>query len=290
MNEQAFIDMVFSGSRFTWKRGRVERNFVAKRLDRVLCNAHARLKWQEAVVKHLPYLSSDHVPLYVQLDPGLVGDPKRRPFRFEAAWLKHPGFKELLANSWNGEMETPRALESLKEKLRKWNREVFGDIQRRKEGLLTEIKSVQDILEMTQTDDLPVKEEKLLREFDVILEQEEILWFEKSREKWIALGDRNTKYYHTTTVVRRRRNRIETLKDDDGRWITKPEELEKIAIEYYRRLYSMEDVDPVVDKLNIEGFTQLTREELTELNKLNMGYTWHGREGSRSCCWKWTQR
>lgn len=91
--------MGFMGSRFTWKKGREERNFVANRLDRVLCNAHARLKWQEAVVKHLPYLLSDHAPMFVQLDPGPVGNPKRRPFRFEAAWLKHPSFKDLLAAS-----------------------------------------------------------------------------------------------------------------------------------------------------------------------------------------------
>lgn len=92
---------------------------MAKRLDRVLCNAHARLKWQEAVVKHLPYMSSDHAPMFVQLDLSLVGNPKRRPFRFEAAWLKHPSFKDLLVSSWDGEMETPRALVSLQAKLRK---------------------------------------------------------------------------------------------------------------------------------------------------------------------------
>ena len=37
--------------------------------------------------------------------------------------------------------------------------------------------------------------------------------------KWIVLGDRNTKYYHTSTIVRRKRNKIEMLKDEDGRWV-----------------------------------------------------------------------
>lgn len=79
----------------------------------------------------------------------------------------------------------------------------FCYIQLKKEKLLTKIKSVQDLLDLTQTDDLLVKEEELQREFDVVLEQEEIFWFQKSREKWIGLGDRNTKYYHTSTVVQR---------------------------------------------------------------------------------------
>lgn len=95
INELSLIDMGFKGSKFTWKRGRYESTFVAKRLDRVLCCPHARLKWQEAVVTHLPFLSSDHSPLLVQLCPEKKGDPRRRPFRFEAMWLKLEGFKQL---------------------------------------------------------------------------------------------------------------------------------------------------------------------------------------------------
>ncbi|CAA7030621.1 unnamed protein product [Microthlaspi erraticum] len=259
--------MGFTGPRFTWKRGREERYFVAKRLDRILCNAQARLRWQGAIVKHLPYLSSDHTPLYLQLEPGDTGDPRRRPFRFEAAWLKHSGFKELLLNSWNGALATPNALEDLKVKLRKWNKEVFGDIQTRKEKLLTEIKAIQALLESTQTDALLQREGELLREFYIVLEQEEVLWYQKSREKGITLGDRNTKYYHLTTVVRRRRNKIESLKDDEGHLVTQPRELEKLATDYYRKLYSLDDVDAVVERLNPDGFMRLTWAERNELNK-----------------------
>lgn len=80
-------------------------------------------------------------------------------------------------------------------KLKKWNREVFGNIQQRKDSLVSEIKEIQDLLEIHQSDDLLRREEVLIREFDVVLEQEEVLWFQKSREKYIALGDRNTKIF-----------------------------------------------------------------------------------------------
>lgn len=131
---------------------------------------------------------------------------------------------------------------------------MFEDIKKCKESLVTEIKALQDLLELTQTYDLLRKEADLLSEFDVILEQEEVLWFQKSRERWIALGDRNIKYYHTTTMVRRRKNKIEALKDDDGSWIMQSLELEKLATEYYRKLYSMDDVEPVVERLNPKDF------------------------------------
>jgi len=226
INTSSLIDMGFRGNKFTWKRGKTESNFVAKRLDRVLCCAHSCLKWQEAIVTHLPFLSSDHAPLYVQLSPTVRGDPRRRPFRFEAAWLSHEGFKELLNVSWNRNLSTPIALQELQKILKKWNKEVFGDIQQRKEKLVVEIKEVQDLLDVTQTDELLQKEEQLIKEFDIVLEQEETLWYQKSRERWIVLGDRNTTYFHTSTVIRRRRNRIEMLKNNEDQWVSDSRELE----------------------------------------------------------------
>lgn len=188
------------------------------------------------------FLASDHAPMYVQMEPERKGDPKRRPFRFEAAWLKHDGFKELLSTSWNSEMSTPEALVSLKEKLKKWNKKIFGDVIKRKEKLLVDIKEVQEELERNPSDGLLAREETLQKEFDVVLEQEEVLWYQKSREKWIVLGDRNTTYYHTSNIVRRKRNIIEMLKSEDGHWIDQSEQLEQLAMNYYKRLYSTEDI------------------------------------------------
>ena len=107
INELALVDMGFKGNQFTWRRGKETRNFVAKRLDRVLCSAQTRVRWQEAVVSHLPFLASNHAPVYVQLEPEQRGNPRRRPFRFEAAWLKHDGFKELLFNVLESGVEYP---------------------------------------------------------------------------------------------------------------------------------------------------------------------------------------
>ncbi|KAG7559018.1 Reverse transcriptase zinc-binding domain [Arabidopsis thaliana x Arabidopsis arenosa] len=267
INELSLIDMGFKGNKFTWRRGRVASTVIAKRLDRVFCCAHSRLKWQEATVMHLPFLSSDHAPLYVQLSPEVQSDPKRRPFRFEAAWLKHSGFKDLLTASWKRDISTAAALVSLKDTLRRWNREVFGDVMKRKEKLLVEIKTVQDNLEVTPTDALLEREELLLKEFDSVLEQEELIWLQKSREKWFELGDRNTSFFHTSTVIRRRRNRIEMLKNDDGIWISEAKELEQLAIAYYRRLYSMDDIEAVVEQLPQGGFVQISDEDQNYLGK-----------------------
>ncbi|XP_019091097.1 PREDICTED: uncharacterized protein LOC109128707 [Camelina sativa] len=114
---------------------------------------------------------------------------------------------------------------------------------------------------------LLAKETELMKEFDVVLEQEELFWFQKSREKWINMGDRNSRFFHTSTIIRRRRNHIDSLKDDEGKWISDPQVLEKLAIEFFTRLYSVNDVDAVVDCLPSVGFPRLTQEDCLWLSK-----------------------
>lgn len=175
INNMSLIDMGFCGNQFTWKREKTESTFMASRLDRVLCCAQARLKWQDARVSHLPFLASDHAPLYVQLTPEVKGNACRPPFCFEAAWLQRSKFKEVLAASWDLEINTIEALNRLGVTLRKWNKEGFGNVQRRKEKLVLEIEDIQKKIEENQSDALLAKEGELLKEFEIVLEQEEVI-------------------------------------------------------------------------------------------------------------------
>lgn len=186
ISNSSLIDIGFKGKQFTWKSGRLEHNFVAKRLDRVLCCAQTRLQWHEATVTHLPFLSSDHSPMYVQLNPKVVSNPRRRPFRFEAAWLQHPSFRDLLTASWDYQLGTPEALNKLRDKLKKWNRDVFGDVTKKKEKLMKDIEDVQAELDMSQSDELLRREVELIKEFDIVLEQEEVFGSRnRERSGWL---------------------------------------------------------------------------------------------------------
>lgn len=52
---------------------------------------------------------------------------------------------------------------------------MFGDVKKKKEELMREIQVVQDALDVHQSDDMLRKEEDLIKAFDVVLEQEEII-------------------------------------------------------------------------------------------------------------------
>ncbi|XP_022562550.1 uncharacterized protein LOC111208096 [Brassica napus] len=130
-----------------------------------------------------------------------------------------------------------------------------------------EIKGVQELIEQNPTDELLEKEGELLKEFERVLEHEELIWFQKSREKWVAHGERNTKFFHMSTIIRRRRNRVEALKKDDNHWVTDANELEELAVNYFKRLYSLEDVETEPIRLSGRGFVRLTSQDYEILNK-----------------------
>lgn len=53
----------------------------------------------------------------------------------------------------------------------------------------------------------------LNKELDGLLEKEQILWAQKSRLNWMALGERNTKFFHLFTRARRAFNMINCFYD-----------------------------------------------------------------------------
>ena len=62
-------------------------------------------------------------------------------------------------------------------------------------------------------------EDELLRELDLVLNQEEEPWALKFQVNWMIQGDRNTAFYHGSTLVKRKRNQIIAIKNAVGDWI-----------------------------------------------------------------------
>ena len=47
----------------------------------------------------------------------------------------------------------------------------------------------------------------------------EALWRQKSRELWLKLSDKNSKFFHLSTIIYRQSNNIDALKKEDSSWI-----------------------------------------------------------------------
>ena len=103
----------------------------------------------ELSVVVLPSAGSDHLP--IDLDWGSVGVNLRRPFRLEKLWLIQADFLEKLKEWWE-EMppiigtrmyQFQQKLKLLKNKIKKWNKESFGNIVQAKKELDSKIQEVQ---------------------------------------------------------------------------------------------------------------------------------------------------
>lgn len=227
-----FLDIGFEGPRFTWFR-----RDVGERLDRALCNKEWQLQFDEGFLTHLPRIKSDHRPILLSYFRTVAAPSVHRPFRFQAAWLTHPSFKEFIKDSWLGSGAWELSYPHLVEALKKWNFEVFGNIFHRKNRVLQRMKGVENILSRRYSTHLRDVLGGLQKEFEEILIQEELLWYQKSRINWLGYGDRNTSFFHTTT---RRKNRISMLQHEDGSWVTVDADLQRMTRDFFKNLYTDE--------------------------------------------------
>ncbi|KAL7231768.1 hypothetical protein ACSBR2_009911 [Camellia fascicularis] len=102
-----------------------------ERLDRALSNVEWRTRFPKAAVRTLPRTYSDHSPLVVYTQGMHTLNPSKRPFRFEAAWMTHPGLIDIIKSTW-ADMNN-NLLDSTVEftlRVKEWNKEVFGNILR----------------------------------------------------------------------------------------------------------------------------------------------------------------
>ena len=76
---------------------------------------------------------------------------------------------------------------------------------------MAQINGIQATLENYNSRSLMRLEAHLRNELEMVMDQEEILWLQKSRKYWLLHRDRNTNFFHKKTIARRRRNRIEVI-------------------------------------------------------------------------------
>ncbi|XP_072064306.1 uncharacterized protein [Arachis hypogaea] len=245
LEDCGLFNMGAIGRRFTWYRkvkGGVQ---VAKKLDRAVINQDWRLMFPEAYTEVLARLHSDHCPLFTRCKMAKRATKGYRPFRFQAAWMTHPLFRNVVDTAWNrGAPDVVKCLLEVQKDATSFNKKVFGNIFVKKRELERLLNDVQITLESREDQQLRIKEQSLHQELNAVLLQEELLWYQKSREQWVRCGDRNTKFFHLQTVIRRKRNKIHGLFLEDGSWATETTTLEMAANSFFQKLFSTrEDID-----------------------------------------------
>ena len=120
-----------------------------------------------------------------------------------------------------------KKLKLLKAKIKRWNKTTFGNIFKEKEILTQEIKDIQQrMISEGRSEELAQKEQVIEKKFLERDLQEEILWRQKSRIRWLKEGEKNMKFFHKTTVQRRMSNQISYVNNEQGNKIETHEGIE----------------------------------------------------------------
>ena len=73
-------------------------------------------------------------------------------------------------------------------------------------------------------------------------EQEEKFSFQRSRIKWLKWGVQNSKLFHASTVQRRDRNKIQRLRNSQGRRAESQEEIYEVIFNHFQQIYTTSNV------------------------------------------------
>eukprot|EP00253_Pinus_taeda_P015937 PITA_15937 len=113
-----------------------------------------------------------------------------------------------------------------------------------KQKLEEEMEALQQrIINEGRTEESSRKEGIILGKLEERRKQEEVLWRQKSRIKWLREGERNTKFFHQAMIHHRQRNRIFSIKNEGGERIVEQEGIEKVLMEYHKGILTEPHMD-----------------------------------------------
>eukprot|EP00253_Pinus_taeda_P014645 PITA_14645 len=250
IEELRLVDIQSINGIYTWNNRRGGKNQIASRLDRFLVSETVMKMDVFVEARIIPSLGSDHWPIRLEIDIKRIQG--KRPFRFEAFWLRDLDFIKKVEDWWGNCTSEGRCrmhtfqlkLKEMKGQIKRWNKEEFGNILEDKQKLEKEMVDIQQkIILEGRTEDSINKEGVILGRLEERRKQEEILWRQKSRIKWLREGEINTKFFHQAMIKHRQGNRILSIKNKNGERVVEQNEIEQVLMEHHKEILAEPQVD-----------------------------------------------
>ena len=180
MDDCNFLDLGFSGPKYTWTIGRQVTDLILERIDRCFANPTWRLLFPEASVTHLPRVFLDHCPVLLEVSRPPPPATANKPFRFHTMWIHHPEFPDIVKNAWESGPSLYTTIENFVAKAKIWNRTFLGNVFAHKKRVLARLNGTQKALSIGPSQFLIQLEKSLIEAYNIILRQEQEFWALKS--------------------------------------------------------------------------------------------------------------
>ncbi|KAJ6984026.1 hypothetical protein NC653_022291 [Populus alba x Populus x berolinensis] len=213
------LQVPYSGIKFSWHNGQQGIGLIQKKLDWIFGNACMFSKWPATHANVQPRNISDHSSMVLSfLSPG---QHRHSSFKFLNIWVDHVDFLSTVASSWhmpipgNPMFQLTSKLRRLKPALKNLHYQHTDNITSR----VTQAKASWDAAQFV-LDNNPTSEDAISTEraypaaYMQLCKDKESYYKKKSRVQWLALGDRNTSFFHKSLLHCQIRNKIHNLQDD----------------------------------------------------------------------------
>ncbi|MCI07075.1 RNA-directed DNA polymerase (Reverse transcriptase), partial [Trifolium medium] len=193
-------------------------------------------------VSTLTKLRSDHFPILLDFKNHDIQFSSS--FKFMKMWIAHPDCFNTVKLCWNTSFigclmfVLNQKLKKLKETLKLWNKEVFGNIHSNVKLATAKVDSIQHDIDSLGPSDSLFEQEKIARlELEKFLGMEESYWQQKANIHWHCDGDRNTAYFHRFAKIKNTINLITSLKHGDST-LTDPNIISSHVVDHFSNLFN----------------------------------------------------
>ena len=186
------------GRKYTWFRP----NGAAKsKLDRIFVSTDWFTKWPGVTQFILDRNFSDHCPVLLN-SKNVDWGPK--PFKILDCWLKDKSLGNIVNECWTqtqqrgwGGFMLKEKIKRLKQRLKLWNKEQFGDTFKKVQDIEAKLNKLEDDTTDRQLTSQEITNRKRLQEdLWTAAQSHESLMRQKARSRWIKEGDCNSRYFH----------------------------------------------------------------------------------------------
>jgi hypothetical protein len=147
------------------------------------------------------------------------GEQKRRRFYYEAKWKLEQGLNDVLKCEWerpvnlgNPWQQVEQKLARCKKGIARWQRETKGAGKNN----ISNLKKKLDMVQGWEDKRSGPEAQKIKKEINSLLDQDDLKWRQRAKVDWLKLGDRNTKFFHACANQRRKANQIRKIKSENG--------------------------------------------------------------------------
>ncbi|CAA7020450.1 unnamed protein product [Microthlaspi erraticum] len=224
-------DIPHSGNPLSW-RGVRYTHLVHCRLDRAMSNGLWAETYPASRCYYLEFEGSDHRPLLSMLEPNLK--KKKGIFRYDRSMKDNPAITEIVERAWNqpDRVSVEQRIACCRKEISKWNKEHHRNSQKA-------IKEEKQNLELAMSSS--VLDQDRIVEINTNLktayQKEEEYWRQRSRTLWLALGDKNSGYFHAITRGRRAVNKLAIIEDVNGVSMYEEDKIVQVINSYFQDLF-----------------------------------------------------